>query len=234
MLTRNRIIVVLISLAIVSTVGRGQDDEKEIFSQLRHTHRINAHGDEFMSMDMSPDKKRLAIGTEKGDILIWNLAAGKLENQFKEGRPIHQIAFTDDGTGVIIAGGNHTGVHNCLFGKVNISTGQFEEWPGAGNESLMYLSIDYDNSLVATANAKGFITVWDTKKGKKKAEWDSKQTILSLALAGTSLFVSRTDIDLSKESDEDETITSEVVVYTADSAATAPKVFLPGGLGALW
>jgi WD40 repeat protein len=234
MFVKKRAIVAAIVVAFVSTIGFAQDndEEKEIFSQLRHAHRINAHGDEFMSMDMSPDKQRLAIGTEKGDLIVWSIADAKLEKQFHEGRPIHQVAFNGNGK-VLIAGGNHTGVHDCLFGQIDISTGIFSEWPGAGSDSLMYLSLDAAAGQAVTANAKGYVTAWEITGGKLRAAWDLKKSILGVAVAGERIFVSRSDIDLSKiGEDDEENITSKIATLDIGAPRTAEKIFAGGSKGA--
>ncbi|MBX3292478.1 MAG: WD40 repeat domain-containing protein [Acidobacteria bacterium] len=189
-------------------------DDREIFSQLRHTRRINAHGDEFMSMDMSPDKKRLAIGTEKGNLIVWNIESSRIEKQFDHGRPIHEVVFVGNEE-VVVAGGNHTGSHNSLLGKRNIRTGQFDEWSGAGAESLMFLSFDERSGVLATASLNGIVTAWNTANGKRTALWNFKMTVLGLAVAGSSVYVSRSSVDLSEGFDEDSEISGEVVILSA-------------------
>lgn len=222
------IVILAFFLDIFSFPILSQDasDEQEIFSKLRHTRRINAHGDEFTSMDMSPDKKRLAIGTEKGDVIIWNLEAAKLEKQFHQGRPIHEVVFVGNAS-VVVAGGNHTGNHNCLFGKIDIVSGRFDEWAGAGTESLMHLSLDEKTGVLATGTRNGYVTAWDVTKGRRKAVWNSKTIVLGLAVAGSSVYVSRSDIDMTKGIDEESEVRGEVVVFSADDPQKLSKTFMP-------
>ncbi len=226
-----RIIIAGVIVGMLSILGIGQaDEEKGIFSQLRHTRRINAHGDEFTSMDMSPDKKRLAIGTEKGEVIIWNIENAKIEKQFHQGRPIHEIVFVGNGS-VVVAGGNHTGTHNCLFGKQDLATGRFEEWSGAGADSLMYLSLDETTGILVTATLNGYITAWDTANGKRKALWDAKTTVLGLAVAGSSVYVSRSDIDTRRGLDDDSEVLGEIVILSADDPKKSTKTFMPKKVG---
>lgn len=231
MLNSKRIIIAIVIVGLLSVLGLSQDDEeKEMFSQLRHTRRINAHGDEFTTMDMSPDKKRLAIGTEKGDVIIWNIETAKLEKQFHQGHPIHEIIFVGNGS-VVVAGGNHTGTHNCLFGKLDIATGRFEEWSGAGADSLMYMSLDETTGILATATVNGYITAWDTANGKRKALWDAKTTVLGLAVSGSSVYVSRSDIDTSRGLDDDSDVLGEIIILSVDDPKKSTKTFMPKKVG---
>jgi WD40 repeat protein len=203
-----------------------QDDEKGIFSSIRLNHRINEHGDEFMSMDMSPDRSRIAVGTEKGDVYVWNVAASKLDHEFHEGHPVHQVVFVDDGH-IVIAGGDHTGVHNCLFGRLDVANGKFEEWSGAGSESLIYLSFDHETGTIVTANPLGPITAWDVRKASKVASWNTDKPIASLVLAGDSLFVARLNQSIQELStNDDERLSGDIAKYAVSSPTAKPNVFL--------
>src|SRR5215510_6085724 len=47
-------------------------------------HRVNAHGDEFNALARSSDGSRLFIGTERGDIIVWNTATQQTERRLHQ------------------------------------------------------------------------------------------------------------------------------------------------------
>ena len=61
----------------------------------RITHRINAHGDEFMSLALTPDGQRLVIGTEKGELIVWGVSEQRVLKQLSQGSPVHCVVALD-------------------------------------------------------------------------------------------------------------------------------------------
>ena len=90
----------------------------------------------------------------------------------------------------------------------------------------MYLSFDELSHVLAVGTPSVYITAWDASSGKRTALWDTRKTTLGLAVAESSVYVSRSDIDLSKGLDDDEEVKGEIVRYSTADSKSAPKTFV--------
>ena len=84
-MTSTRLTIVILCIALHPSFARAQTiliGEGDFRFETKH--RVNAHGDEFNCLARSADGRRLFTGTEKGDIIVWDLAANRLE------RTLHQ------------------------------------------------------------------------------------------------------------------------------------------------
>jgi WD40 repeat protein len=199
------------------------------FESIRKVHRINAHGDEFMAIDLSAEGKRIVVGTEKGELIIWNIADGKIEKRFNQKFPIHAVTFSKDGQSVIGAGGDHTGKHNCSLGKWNISTGTFQTWTECGDDSLMYLGSDRESGVIATSDASGFATIWDGETGKRLAAWKTGKLTLGLGVSDKTLYLTQTSKELIESlSDDEESFPVDINKFTFDPLKKSEEIFVSG------
>src|SRR5437016_5743404 len=71
-------------------------------------HRINAHGDEFMSLALTSDGRRLVIGTEKGELIVWGITERRILKQFHQGSPVHRVAALSGSRYIVAVGGPHS------------------------------------------------------------------------------------------------------------------------------
>lgn len=206
-------------------LANAQGFEKAVIRQ-----RINAHGDEFNAIALNASETRLAVGTEKGELIIWDLVGDKLERKFTSDGPIHELAFLNDDRTVVTAGGPHFGpVDRAVLHKWNIDTGVFASWSMPGKESLMTLTVDPLSSRVAAADGHGLFAVWDGSTGKLLASWTTDRLVTGLALAGDRLIVNRTNAAVSKLSgpDEDEQDqATETLAYSVSDSNRAPETFI--------
>lgn len=185
------------------------------YGDFHRQRRINAHGDEFMSLAMSRDEKRLAVGTEKGEVIIWNNAERRVEKSLHQGSPVHAVAYLGDDRHLLAAGGPHSGhAHRCDLRKWDIETGEFTEFKECGGNSIIALAVERNAGLFAAATLDGTIMVWDSATGKRVAAWESGQTIPSLAFINGLVYV----VELSREgmnSDSEETsVPSRLVAFS--------------------
>lgn len=219
-----KIIAVLFLLQFAQIIFANDDS----FESFRKIHRINAHGDEFMAIDLSSDNKRIAVGTEKGEVIIWNILDKKIEKRLKQNFPVHAVVFINDGQSIVAAGGEHIGKHNCSLGSWNIATEKFQNWNECGNDSLMYLSVDKRSGIVATSDANGFVTMWNGSDGKQVAVWNTKKTTLGLAVSEKTVYLSQTSKQLINQPDDDEeSIPVEIYKLSAESSKKKEQVFVP-------
>ena len=125
-------------------------------------HRVNAHGDEFNSLVKTADGQFAIIGTEKGDLIVWNLASQKIERTLHQPSAIHLVVALSDSQFVIAVGANHHQPRKALARKWNIAKGTFEDLPGLDSESFpTALALDKGAGLLAVGVADGAILVWD-------------------------------------------------------------------------
>src|SRR5258707_6155455 len=96
-------------LMLIMTIGssRGLLRASEFFDEDEYdfqvAHRINAHGDEFMSLTLTSDGRRLVIGTEAGKLLIWGIPEGRILKQLDQGSPVHCVAALSDPDAIVAA-----------------------------------------------------------------------------------------------------------------------------------
>lgn len=204
------------------------DDDEPLYQDYKELHRINAHGDEFMSLALSSDEKKIVVGTEKGELIVWNIDEGRVEKRFKQDSPIHRVKFLNDNHYVIVAGGSHTDVKDsCSLRKWNITNGTFSDFKGCGNYSLFYLATDNESGLVAAANPFGYVAVWETMTGKQVVVWDTKKITTGLELINKKIYLTQTTPEEFKNMNEDETPSFGVYTLSIDSPKQNAQTFIP-------
>src|SRR5436309_8899884 len=108
--TTNRIIATLLNTTltvvvfVVCAFGCPFEDEYDFHI----AHRVNAHGDEFMSLALTSDGRRLVIGTEKGELLVWGIVERRILKRFDQASPVHRVAALADPHYVVAVGGPHS------------------------------------------------------------------------------------------------------------------------------
>ena len=171
-------------------------------------HRVNAHGDEFNSLAKTADGRFAIIGTEKGDLIVWNLAAQKIERTLHQPSAIHSVVALSDPHYVVAAGSNHHSPRNALARKWNIANGTFADLPGLDAESFpTALAFDRAAGLLAlgvvTAGVRpltggatdGAIIVWDVATNKFVTSFKIDDVPFALASVGRQVYVVGTSLE---------------------------------------
>src|SRR5688500_9284340 len=70
-------------------------------------HRVSAHGIELNGLTRSSDGQRLFVAGEKGEAIVWNLAAGRIERTLRQSTPVHMIASLSHPQEFVTAGSYH-------------------------------------------------------------------------------------------------------------------------------
>jgi len=70
--------VLLLTFPFSSVKAPSQSEDGELTFEIKH--RVTAHGDEFNALAKNSDGQRLFIGTEKGEIIVWNIASQRAEH----------------------------------------------------------------------------------------------------------------------------------------------------------
>ena len=110
--------ILLVALSSSLTFAQTANGEGDFKFEIKH--RVNAHGDEFNTLAMSADRQRLFTGTEKGDIIVWNVAADRRERTLHQPSGIHFVAALSDPRELIAAGSNHVKPVNALVRRWNL------------------------------------------------------------------------------------------------------------------
>ncbi|HEY0728404.1 MAG TPA: hypothetical protein VGD38_10065, partial [Pyrinomonadaceae bacterium] len=153
-------------------------------------HRVNAHGDEFNSLTMSPDGQRLFTGTEKGDIIVWNVTTNRLERTLHQPSGIHFVAALQDARELIAASSNHIKPANSLVRRWNVETQTFVDLTGVDTDSFLTgLAIDTEAGLIAATSENGTVVVWDSSTNKQLARWKLDGLPSAVALLGRNVYV---------------------------------------------
>lgn len=153
-------------------------------------HRLNAHGDEFNALTISSDGQRLFTGTEKGDVIVWNVTTNRLERTLHQPSGIHFVAALSDARELIAAGSNHIKPANSLVRRWNVETQTFVDLTGVDTDSfLTALATDTETGLIAVASENGTVVVWDSSTNKQLARWKLDGLPSAVALLGRNVYV---------------------------------------------
>jgi WD40 repeat protein len=156
--------------------------------------RVNAHGDEFNALAKSADDQRLFTATEKGDIIVWNIAANRLERTLHQPSPVHLIARLADPREFVAVGWNHREPVNAFARKGNAETGEFVDLPGLNSNSVpVALATETTSGLIAVTLIDGKVLVWDARTNQRLAEWTVNGVPVGVALLGRDVYVATVD-----------------------------------------
>ena len=189
-----RVAIGILLVALTSSLTFAQTAIGEGDFKFEIKHRVNAHGDEFNALAMSADRQRLFTGTEKGDIIVWNVANNRRERTLHQPSGIHFVAALSDPSELIAAGSNHVKPDNALVRRWNVETGTFVDLTGIDSDSFVTgLATDNEAGLIAAANEKGTVVVWDSRNNQQLAQWKVNGVPLALALLGRNVYVATID-----------------------------------------
>ncbi len=232
----NHLVVLIAVLGIsLDVLGMPRFLEDEYKFQLAH--RVNAHGDEFMSLALTSDERRLVIGTEAGKLLIWGIPENRLLKELNQGSPVHRVAALSDPATIVAAGGPHSAASTLgVIRRWNIETGTFAEWKGAGGNTFITLATDLKNGLVAAGNATGGLVVWDQCNDDPVVRVDFKRPLIGLALIGRTLYFTSISLNDAKRIDEEVNYepTNSILTLPVDKPNQLPQALTPKRAGRLW
>src|SRR5262245_30657408 len=155
--------IALLALASISSSAITQDEDDYRFEVQR---RLNAHGDEYMSLAQTTDGRYLVVGAESGKLIIWSLAERRIVKQLDQGSAVHSIVALNDADTFVAAGGPHAGpTSRAVIRKWHIATGESEEWKGLSDGSIWALAFDPKSELVVAHTFKGKLAVWNSTNG---------------------------------------------------------------------
>ncbi len=193
MKTVARMLICLTLIALLTPALAFAEDDYEF-----ETHRrVNAHGDEFMSVALTKDERQLIIGAESGRLIIWGIAERKVVKELNQGSAVHCVAALNDPDVFIAAGGAHgTANERAVIRKWHISTGKSEEFQGLATGSVFTLAVDNEAKLVAAGYGKGEVGIWNMSDGSRVTELKLDASAIGLALKGRELFLTKLPPDL--------------------------------------
>ena len=220
------VVAILLTLASMSSPLLAQSksqDEPELSFDGKH--RINAHGNEFNALAKSSDEQRLFVASENGEIIVWNIAAAKVEQTLRQPRPVHLIAAVANAHSFVTAGSNHFAPHNAEVRKWNVKTGVSVELQGLAKKSFpIALATEPKTGLIAATTIEGSIHVWDATSNAQLASWTIEDIPKSVAILGRELYVVTNDRkDLYADSALGE---SAIVKFDVDDPKSGPIDYL--------
>lgn len=181
-----------LSLILLTGLVAAQQTPSRRELNFQPEHRVIAHGNEFNAVALSADERRLFIGTEKGEVIVWNIPEQRVERKLNHGKPVHQVVALADSRYIVASGEEHLGDNvTTTVRKWNVETSAFEELQGM--EAVPFvtaLTVARAAGLVAAAGMDGRIVVWEAQSKKIVAHWELKQVPLTLALTERKVYVS--------------------------------------------
>src|SRR5262245_15377448 len=227
--------LILFIAVISASENLAQTDDDPSFNLRIHA-RINAHGDEYMTVALSPDERRLIIGTEKGEIIVWGVPERKIIRKFNQGSPIHKLVLLGDGRHVVAGGGGHFGPkHFGVVRRWDLDSGRFQEWKGLESDSVWKLAVDRGAGLVAGAAMDGRIAVWQAETGRLIASRDLNLAPIGIAIIGNQIYFSGVGREafMAIREDEDAMVNSIVILDAGDLQAP-PRELVSTQRNCIW
>jgi len=140
----------------------GQPDNTLIQWDTATGERVNtldAHADRIYSVDVSPDGRYIATGSQDTNVIIWDAATGTpihtLENHTSV---IFEVKFSNDSTRLISGGGDTIIVWDVESGTLLNS---FD----IHGDIILDMDVSADNSLVFSGSFDGSIALWELESG---------------------------------------------------------------------
>ncbi|HEV2834548.1 MAG TPA: family 20 glycosylhydrolase [Pyrinomonadaceae bacterium] len=193
--------------------------------QFEIKHRVNAHGDEFNGLAKSSDGQRLFTATEKGDIIVWNIAANRVERTLQNPSPAHLVASLSNPHEIVVAGSSHEEPLRPFIRKWNVETGAFTDLPGIDPSSApIAIATETAAKLIAVATDEQRVVVWDAETNKQLAAWKLATLPISVALIGRTVYVATVDANL--RSPYDEPKNGAIIKLKVDNPNRGPTDFL--------
>jgi len=179
----------VVSLVIVSCfASQVHAQDRELVFEARH--RVSAHACEFNGLVLSADAQRLFVATEKGQTLIWNIAADRVEQTLSQPGPVHYIAALAGAQAFVTAGSVHYEPRNAVVRKWDGKTGSYVDLDGvAKNAFPVTLVTEPKLGLIAVTTLDGAIHVWDATTNKQIATWNIKDFPAHAAIVGRNVYV---------------------------------------------
>ncbi|MDB5352902.1 MAG: domain, G-beta repeat [Planctomycetota bacterium] len=191
--------------------------------------------DRVNALRFSPDGKTLAAGggepTRSGDISLWDVASGKLVNEWKERHSdaVLSLDFSPDGKHLASGGADKIArVTDIASGKLlNVFEGH--------THHVLGVSFRADGRVLATAGADNSVVVWDMISGerKKKIEGWSKEVTSLQYIGATNQILTSAGDNLVRIVDDNGGVVRDMAklpdfMQSAASAATA-SLMIGGG-----
>jgi hypothetical protein len=204
-------------------------------NDFRIAHWINAHGDEPMAMAQSADGKSLVIGTEKGEILVWDIAGRRISKRLTQGEPVHAVAVAGAPGIIFAAGGRHIGARRSgLVRRWNLDAGTYTDLQPASPSAILSLATDPVSGIVAASNMTGELFVWDAR-GRLLLDRRWNESILGLAVQGRSILLTTVDLNAAQRAMRNqEFATNAITELDLDNQEAPPRQVVPRQEGRFW
>lgn len=216
--------VQVVSLVIVSCfASQVHAQDRELVFEAKH--RVSAHACEFNGLVMSADAERLFVATEKGQTIVWNIAADRVEQTLTQPGPVHFIAALAGPQEFVAAGSVHFEPRNAVVRKWDAKTGSYVDLEGVDKNAFpITLVTEPKQGLIAVTTLAGAIHVWDGTTNEQIATWNVKDVPTNAAIVGRNVYVLTIDRK-SVTSDEPPTETT-VIKFNIDEPQAGPVEFL--------
>ena len=151
--------------------GRGGKFGHAVVWDVKSGRRVTEVGKEFdqlMSADISPDHKRIAVGTNAKKVKCFDTATGELLYTIaKHTEWVTGADFSPDG--ILLATSDRNG--NVMVWESE-NGGEFFNL-GQHKASVTDLAWRSDSNVLASCSADGTISTWELKTGKRVANWSA-------------------------------------------------------------
>jgi WD40 repeat protein len=225
-----KLLSAVLSLTLLATIGVRATTLVEDDYELEISRRLNAHGDEFMSIALTSDASRLIIGTESGKIIVWDIKERRVLKKLDQGSPVHCVVELGNADEFVAAGGPHAGrTQSPSVRKWRISSGTSEEWQGLSGGTILSLASDPRSGLVAAGTATGQLAVWNSSDGSVLLKNSFDALITGVAVNGREVYLTTFQSD-----DGDQALPNTIQRLFVDSPNKHPLNLIPKNNERAW
>jgi WD40 repeat protein/serine/threonine protein kinase len=153
--------------------------------------KIGKSREKIRSMDISPNKKLLAIGDSKGNVTFISIKTGKIRNIVKAHKSyVRAIKFAPGGKRFITGGSDN---HIKMWSMVN---GVKKTNSSGHGDNVVGIAFSPDDSMIASGGADGYIRIWDVSSGMQIHQMGEKSgAIMGVAWSPNGRFIASGSTD---------------------------------------
>ncbi len=151
----------------------------------RRVVEVGKEFDQVMSADITPDHRKVTIGTNSKKVKCYDVATGELVYTIaKHTEWVTGVRFSPDG--VLLATSDRNG--NVMAWEAD-SGGEFYNL-GQHTASVTDLAWRADSNVLASCSVDGTISLWEMKTGKRIANWSAHGSVQSVSFTPDGRLVS--------------------------------------------
>jgi len=175
LLPANGPLAMLLSLQAYESAHSLQAESALIQASQQPLDDLLVSGSPVNSVAFSPDGRILAVGDNRGDVGLWDVATGR-RTVLAEGSPVYGVAFSPDGRTLAVGDARgDVGLWDVATGRRTVTL--------AEGTLVNSVAFSPDGRILAVGDARGDVGLWDVATGRRTAILAEGSTVASVAFS---------------------------------------------------